>query len=138
MLNLNHVLMAGNLTSDPIVRFLANENAVCNFSIAINRKYKSGKETKEDVTFIECECWGRTAELAGQYLTKGRNVFVEGRLKQETWQDKDGHKRSKLKMVIESMQFIGSKKTDDSTSDNVNTTADTQPLPPVKTDEPPF
>jgi single-strand DNA-binding protein len=142
MLNLNHVLLGGNLTRDAVVRFLANENAVANFTLAINRKFKSGTEMKEEPTFIDCECWGRTAELAGQYLTKGRNVFVEGRLKLEAWQDKDGVKRTKLKAVIESLQFIGGNKPTETntntTKEPISPTADTQPLPPVAIDKPPF
>jgi single-strand DNA-binding protein len=108
-MNLNRVMLAGNLTRDPVVRFLANEQAVANFGLAINRRFKATNgELKEDVTFIDCEAWGKTAELIGQHLTKGRNVYVEGRLKLDTW-EKDGQKHYKLKVVIDSLQFIGAK-----------------------------
>ncbi|MEK7414617.1 MAG: single-stranded DNA-binding protein, partial [Planctomycetota bacterium] len=82
MANINRVLLAGNLTRDPQVRFLANEQAVVNFGIAVNRNFKGADGSKkEEVTFVDVEAWGRTAELVGQYLTKGRPCFIEGRLK---------------------------------------------------------
>lgn len=106
-LNLNRVIIAGNLTRDPQVRFLANEKAVANFGLAINRKWKTDAgEAKEDTTFVDVEAWGRTAELAGQYLTKGRGALIEGRLKMETWDDKaTGQKRSKLVIAADSILF---------------------------------
>lgn len=110
---INKVLLAGHLTRDPQVRFLANEKAVANFGLAINHRYKSGNEMKEEVTFVDCEAWGRTAELVGQYLTKGRACFVEGRLKLDSWDDKDGQKRQKLKVVADSVQFLDSGKRGD-------------------------
>jgi single-strand DNA-binding protein len=106
---INRVLLAGNLTRDPQVRFLANEQAVANFGLAVNRRFKGGDgQMKEEVTFIDIEAWGRTAELVGQYLTKGRACFVEGRLKLDSWDDKDGQKRSKLKVVADNVQFLDS------------------------------
>jgi len=108
-MNLNRVLLAGNLTRDPQIRFLANEKAVGEFGLAVNRKFKdSDGNPKEETTFVDIEVWGRTAELAGQYLTKGKPVFVEGRLKLDTWDDKEsGQKRSKLRVVADTLQFIG-------------------------------
>lgn len=89
-LNLNRVLIAGNLTRDPEVRFLPNDKCVATFGIAINRKYKDANgEQKDDTTFVDVEAWGRTAELVGQYLTKGRGCFIEGRLRLEQWDDKE-------------------------------------------------
>lgn len=107
--NINKVMLAGNLTRDPEVKSLANEQHVAKFSLAMNRKFKSGDEMKEEVTFVECEAWGRTAELVGQYLAKGRSCFVEGRLKLDSWEDKEGKKRSSLKVVADSVQFLDSK-----------------------------
>jgi single-strand DNA-binding protein len=105
---INTVLIGGHLTRDPQVRPLQN-TTVANFALAINRRYKGNDgEMKEEVTFVEVECWGRTAELVGQYCTKGRALFVEGRLKLDQWQDKDGHNRQRLKVVAESVQFLGS------------------------------
>lgn len=109
-LNLNHVTIAGNLTRDPEVRFLSNEQAVCNFGLAVNRRWKDkAGESKEEVTFIDCEAWGRTAELVAQYLKKGSPAYIEGRLKLDQWEDKDGKKQQKLRVVAESVQFLGSK-----------------------------
>src|SRR5690242_4041623 len=109
-LQLNRVLLAGNLTRDPQVRFFANERAVADFGLAINRRYKTADgQMKEEVTFVDVEAWGRTAELVGQYLTKGRACFVEGRLRLDSWEDKkDGQKRSKLKVVADNVQFLDS------------------------------
>ncbi len=106
---LNNVSVAGNLTRDPQVRFFANERAVADFGIAINRKFRDKNgEQREEVTFLDIEAWGRTAELAGQYLTKGRNCLVEGYLKLDQWDDKnDGSKRSKLKIVANRVHFLG-------------------------------
>jgi len=107
--NINRVLLAGNLTRDPQVRFFANERAVANFGLAINNRYKTADgQQKEETTFVDVEAWGRTAELVGQYLTKGRACFVEGRLKLDNWEDKDGQKRSKLKVVADNVQFLDS------------------------------
>ena len=107
--SLNRVILAGNLTRDPQVRFLANEQAVANFGLAVNRRFKgSDGQMKEEVTFVDIEAWGRTAELVGQYLTKGRACFIEGRLKLDSWDDKDGQKRQKLKVVADNVQFMDS------------------------------
>ncbi len=112
-LNFNKVTLAGNLTRDPEVRFLAGDRAVASFGLAINRKFKGNDgELKEEVTFVDCEAWGRTAELVGQYLNKGSGCFIEGRLKLDTW-EKDGQKHSKIKVVAESVQFLGGKREHD-------------------------
>ncbi len=107
----NKVLLMGNLTRDVEVRNLQNDMAVANFGLAVNRKFRTRDgENREEVTFVDCEAWGRTAETMGRYLSKGRPVFVEGRLKLDTWQDKDsGANRSKLKVVIDNFQFIDSR-----------------------------
>jgi single-strand DNA-binding protein len=143
-ININTVLLGGNLTRDPVVRFLANETAVANFTLAINRKFKSGNEMKEEVTFIDCECWGRTAELAGQYLTKGRGAFIEGKLKLDTWKDKEGKNCSKLKVVADSVQFLDSGKRGQETERFPSEYAAPKPTRPASAtvddnlDQPPF
>ena len=110
-LNLNTVLLAGHLTRDPEIKPLANEKVVASFGLAINRRFKGPDGAmKEECTFIDCEAWGRTAELIGQYLAKGSACFIEGRLKLESWQDKEGAKRNRLKVVAESVQFLGKAK----------------------------
>ncbi len=111
MASLNKVMLIGNLTRDPEVRYTPKGNAVCDLGLAVNRRYttESG-ERQEEVTFLDVVLWGKSAELAGQYLHKGRPVFIEGRLQMDTWEDKaSGQKRSKIKIVGENMQFIDSK-----------------------------
>ena len=109
-MNLNKVQIAGNLTRDPELRYTPNNTAVCSFSIATNRKWKSAAgEQQEEVTFIDCDAWGKTAEVINEHLRKGRPIFIEGRLKLDQWDDKDGGKRSKMKVVVDSFQFIDSK-----------------------------
>jgi single-strand DNA-binding protein len=113
MANLNSVHLIGNLTRDPEVRHTPKGTAVCDLSLAINRilpPEQGGGERREEVTYVDVTLWGKTAENAGQYLAKGRNVFVDGRLALETWEDKQtGQKRSRLKVVAESVQFLGSR-----------------------------
>lgn len=109
MSNYNRVILIGNLTRDPEVCHTPSNQAVANFGLAINRRYTtSSGEKREETTFVDCEAWGKTGEAIGQYLTKGRPVFVEGRLKLDTWEEKDGSKRSKLKVVVDTFQFIDS------------------------------
>ncbi len=110
MASFNRVVLMGNLTRDPEVRYTTGGTAVTDVSLAINR-YRTDKNTNErieETTFVEVTLWGRTAEIAGEYLGKGRPVLIEGRLQQDQWEDKEtGQKRSKLKVVGESMQLLG-------------------------------
>jgi single-strand DNA-binding protein len=109
MASYNKVLLMGNLTRDPEVRYTPKGTAVATLGLAVNRVYTTDAgEQKEEVTFVDIEVWGRQAETAGEYLSKGRPVFVEGRLKLDSWDDKEtGQKRSKLKVVGERVQFLG-------------------------------
>lgn len=109
MANLNKVNLMGRLTRDPELRYTPKGTAVADIAMAINR-YRSSEsgEKIEETTFVDVTLWGRQAETANQYLAKGREVFIEGRLQLDSWEDKaSGQKRSKLKVVGESMQFIG-------------------------------
>ena len=109
MASYNKVLLMGNLTRDPEVRYTPKGTAVAALGLAVNRVWtaESG-EKKEEVTFVDVEVWGRQAETAGEYLSKGRPVFIEGRLRLDAWDDKEtGQKRSKLKVVAERVQFLG-------------------------------
>ncbi len=109
MPNLNRVLLIGNLTRDPEVRYTPKGTAVAEIGLAINRIY-SGEdgEKKEETTFVDVTLWARQAEIAGQYLKKGRPVFIEGRLQLDTWDDKQtGEKSSRLRVVSESLQLLG-------------------------------
>ncbi|MCE0496470.1 MAG: single-stranded DNA-binding protein [Methylacidiphilales bacterium] len=106
--NFNKVLLMGNLTRDPEVRYTPKGTAVCDLSIAINDSYKAQDGTmKEVVTYVDIDVWGRQAENCKQYLTKGRPVFVEGRLRLDQW-EQEGQKKQKLKVVAERVQFLGS------------------------------
>lgn len=110
MANLNKVMLMGNLTRDVELR-AAGSSQVGAFGLAVNRKWQGQDgQMKEEVTFVDCEAWGKTAEVMAKYLSKGRPVFVEGRLKLDQWDDKEtGQKRSKMKVVVETFQFIDSK-----------------------------
>ncbi|MCE9618696.1 MAG: single-stranded DNA-binding protein [Planctomycetes bacterium] len=109
MASFNKVMLMGNLTRDVEIKLLPQGNqTVGNFGIAMNRKFKTASgEEREEVTFVDCEAWGRQAEIMKQYLSKGRPVFIEGRLKLDQWEDKEGKKQSKLRVVVENFQFIG-------------------------------
>lgn len=109
MASFNKVLLLGNLTRDPEVRYTPKGSAVADLGIAVNRQYTlDNGEKREEVTFVDVTFWGRTAEIAGEYLKKGRPVFIEGRLQLDTWDDKQsGQKRSKLKVIGENMQMLG-------------------------------
>lgn len=110
MASYNKVLLMGNLTRDIELRHTNSNLAVANMGLAVNRRYKTAQgEEREEVAFIDCEAWGNTAEIMAKYLVKGKPVFVEGRLKLDQWQDKDGNKQSKLRVVIENFQFIDSR-----------------------------
>src|SRR4030095_14779295 len=110
MANFNKVMLMGNLTRDPEVRYTTKGTAVAEIGLAVNRIYSSeNNEKREETTFVDVTLWGRTAEVAGEYLKKGRPVFIEGRLQLDSWEDKQsGQKRSKLRVVAEGMQLIGS------------------------------
>lgn len=139
----NRVIIAGNLTRDPQVRFLSNEKAVTNFGLAINNRYRDKNgESKEEVTFVDVTCWGRTAELVGQYLTKGSSCLIEGRLKLDSW-EQDGERKSKLTVTAESVQFLDSRKSEGRPPPQQRSEPqDSAPsVPPAVTepdDEPPF
>src|ERR1700740_1836792 len=109
--NFNRVILVGNLTRDPEVRYTPKGTPVAEIGLAVNRVY-SGEdgERKEETTFIDVTLWARQAEIAGQYLKKGRQVFIEGRLQLDSWDDKQtGQKRSRLRVVCENMQLLGSR-----------------------------
>lgn len=109
MASLNKVMIIGNLTRDPEVRYTPKGSAVVDLGIAVNRFYTTDTgEKREETTFVDVTLWGRQAEVAGQYLAKGRSVFIEGRLQLDTWDDREtGQKRSKLRVIGEGMQFLG-------------------------------
>ena len=109
MANLNKVLLMGNLTRDPEVRYTPKGTAVGDLAIAINDSYKAQDGTiKESVTYVDIEVWGRQAETCKQYLSKGRGIFVEGQLRLDQWETPQGEKKSKLRVRADRVQFLGS------------------------------
>ena len=109
MANFNKVMLLGNLTRDPQLSYTPSQTAIVEFGLAINRNWtgKDGQK-KEETCFVNCKSFGKQAETINKYLTKGRPVFVEGRLSFSSWEAQDGSKRSKLEVVIENFQFISS------------------------------
>lgn len=118
MANFNKVILAGNLTRDPEMRYTPKGTAIARFGLAINRTWKNETgETQNEVTFVDVDAFGRQAEVICQYMKKGRPFLMEGRLKLDQWEDKNTHqKQSKLRVVLESFSFIDSKPTDASAS----------------------
>ena len=110
MASLNKVMLMGNLTRDPELKYTQGGSPYAKFGLAINRKFKQGDEWKEDVCFVDITTWGNLADNCSKYIRKGSPVFVEGRLNLGTW-EKDGEKRSKLDVIAIIVQFLGSKQT---------------------------
>ena len=109
MPSLNKVMLMGNLTRDPELRVTPKGTSICQFSLAINRQFKmESGETREEVIYVDVEAWGKQGETVAKYCTKGRPLFVEGRLKLDQWEDKNTkEKRSRMKVVLEGFQFLG-------------------------------
>ena len=108
MASFNKVMLMGNLTRDPELRFTANGSAVASFGLAVNRKFKHGDEWKDDVCFVDITVWGKQGENCAEYLSKGRPAFIEGYLKFSTWES-EGQKKNKLEVVANTVQFLGSR-----------------------------
>ncbi len=109
MAGFNKVILLGNLTRDPELRVTPRGTPICQFGLAVSRQYKDDTgQTREEANFFDIEAWGKQGELISKYMTKGRPIFVEGRLKYDQWEDKaTGQKRSKIKIVLETFQFVG-------------------------------
>jgi len=107
MASFNRVILVGNLTRDPEVRYIPSGTAVADIGLAVNDRRKNANgEWVEETTFVDVTLWGRTAEVASEYLSKGSPILVEGRLKLDTWEGNDGQKRSKMRVVCERMQML--------------------------------
>ena len=130
----NKVILIGNLTRDPELRYTPQGTSVCNFGLAVNRKYKQGEEMKEEVTFINIVVFGKQADTCGQYLNKGSNILVEGRLQESRWETEDGQKRSKHEVVAQNVRFMSKRQ---SASDQ-SSARGTAPAPEETTDIEPF
>lgn len=112
MASFNRVILLGNLTRDPEVKYTPGGSAVCELGMAVSRTWfdKQQNQKREETTFVDVTLWGRQAEVAGEYLAKGRQVLIEGRLQLDTWDDREtGKKRSKLRVVCENMTMVGSR-----------------------------
>jgi single-strand DNA-binding protein len=109
MASVNKVILIGNLTRDPQLKYLPSQTAVAEFGIAMNRKFRTATgEDREEVCFVDCSAFGRTGEVINQYCRKGKQIYIEGRLKLDQWEDKQGGgKRSKLSVVVDNFQFLG-------------------------------
>jgi len=108
MASFNRVILVGNLTRDPELRYIPSGTAVSDIVLAVNDRVKRGDQWVDDTTFVDITLWGRTAEIANEYLSKGAPVLIEGRLKLDRW-EKEGQKHSKLKVVCDRMQMLGGK-----------------------------
>jgi len=135
MANFNKVMLIGNLTRDPELRYTPQGTAVASFGLASNRRWRSqAGEDREETVFVDVSAFGRQAELISEYMSKGRSIFIEGRLKLDQWQDKEtGSKRSKLTVVVENFQFLGAPG-QGAPSGGARRQAASKPAPP---DEPP-
>lgn len=110
MASVNKVILIGNLTRDPELRYTPKNTAVADVGIAVNRRYRVDDEWREEPTYVDVTVWGSQAENASKYLSKGRQVYIEGRLQMDTWEDKNtGQKRSRLRVVAETVQFLGNR-----------------------------
>lgn len=109
-LQLNKFIIAGNLARDPELRLFPNDRSVANFTVITNRRWKDQAtgEPREEATAVDCEAWGKTAELLGAYFSKGTPIYLEGRMKQQRWEQPDGQKRSKLVCVVDDVRFVES------------------------------
>lgn len=106
MASFNRVILVGNLTRDPELRYIPSGSAVSEIGLAVNDRVKKGDQWVDETTFVDVTLWGRTAEVANEYLSKGSPILIEGRLKLDSW-EKDGQKRSKLRVIAEKMQMLG-------------------------------
>jgi len=113
MVDLNKVFLAGRLTRDPELRYIASGTAVASLSLAVSRNYKAKDGSKkEEVVFVDVSAWGRQAETCGEYLSKGSSLLVEGRLQLDRWETNTGEKRNKLKVVAQRIQFLSTRRKD--------------------------
>jgi single-strand DNA-binding protein len=132
MASYNKVILIGNLTRDPELRVTPKGTAICQFGIAVNRTWKDESgQSREEVSFIDIEAWGKAGETITKFLLKGSSIMLDGRLKQDSWEDKQtGQKRSKLKVVVENFQFLGDRRSGES-----NTEDNEEPPAPRQTQE---
>ena len=137
MANFNKVILAGNLTRDPQLSHVPSNTAVCELSLAVNRKWRSQSgEMKEEVCFVDCRAYAKAAETINQYMTRGKPLLVEGRLKFDSWTNKEGQNRSKLYVIVETFQFIGTRDASDENQSQSAPAVDAADAPPDGSDIP--
>ena len=138
MANVNKVILIGNVTRDPEVKFTPKGSAVTDVGLAINRNYTlDNGEKREETMFVDVELWGRLAEIAGEYAKKGRPIYIEGRLRMDSWEDKaSGQKRSRLKVVGENLQLLGGRPTGSAAGPGDEEGASRHEFRPQKTSRP--
>ena len=109
MANFNKVILAGNLTRDPELTYTASNMAICKLGLAVNRKWRdrNSGENREEACFVDCTAFGKTGETINQYMGKGRSILIEGHLRYSQWESQDGGKRSKLEVIVDNFQFLG-------------------------------
>ena len=138
MANYNRVILAGNLTRDPQLTVLPSNTPVCEFGLAVNRRWRGqDNQNREETCFVDCRLYGPQAETFNQYMNKGRSALVEGRLRLDQWETQDGQKRSKLLVVVERFQFLGSGRGGGSGSPQQADRGAERPSPPSQEDVPP-
>jgi len=138
MANYNRVILAGNLTRDPQVTVLPSNTPVCEFGLAVNRRWRGQDgQNREETCFVDCRLYGPQAETFNQYMSKGRSALVEGRLRLDQWETQDGQKRSKLSVVVERFQFLGSGRGGGSGSTQQADRGAERPSPQSQEDVPP-
>jgi single-strand DNA-binding protein len=125
----NKVILIGNLTKDPEVRYTPQGTPVASFRLAVNQKYKSGDEMKQDTLFIDIVVWGKQGETCGQYLNKGSSALVEGRLQERRWES-EGQQRSKFEVVAQQVRFLSSKRGTQSAEGDITPPEETTDLEP--------
>jgi single-strand DNA-binding protein len=136
MVSFNKVILMGNLTRDPEVRYTPNGIAVASFALAVNRKYKQGEEVKDEVSYIDIVVFGKQAESCGQYINKGDAVLIDGRLQQRRWDDKEtGQKRSKVEVVAQSVNFMPKRSWTGQGQAAAQASPQAEPLPDASVDD---
>lgn len=138
MANFNRVFLIGNLTRDPELKYTQSGLAVCEFGLAVNRKFRTNDQEREETLFVDITVFGRQAETANEYLAKGRPVFIEGRLKLDQWTSAEGQKRSKITVIGERFQFLGGRSDSQQQSRGPSAPSPQGDAPPKGDDDIPF
>jgi len=129
--DINNVILVARLVRDAELKYTANGYAILNFSIANNRSVKRNDEWQDEVSFFQCNIFGKRAESLAEYMIKGKQVVISGSLKQDRWTDKDGNNRSVVKIMVDKLQFVGGKRNQESVSSNTPSVASDPDITPM-------